>query len=215
MGDMKALLRGLARGETIGELWKESGFRSGKDAARALERIAGEETGTRRRRAGKPSGSRGESGGENAPLPPGGAADLVIRTDGASRGNPGPASAAAIAFLPTGERLAGVSRRLGTATNNVAEYTAVLDGLELARSLGGRRLAFLLDSELVVKQLRGEYRIRNDALRELADRVLAAAALFERCTWTHVPRRENREADLLANEALDEDGEDGTSAEPA
>lgn len=207
MGDCASLLRGLARGSTVGELWRDCGFSSIEEAAGALEQLAGEKPRSRRK-PGKRTASRGRPAtSPTADIPAGGLTDLVIRTDGASRGNPGPAAAAAIAFLPSGERLAEVARTIGVATNNVAEYTAVIDGLELARSIGGRRLSFLLDSELVVRQLRGEYRIRNDALRVLAERALAEASRFERCTWAHVPRKENTEADALANEVLDREGD--------
>ncbi|MBN1163321.1 MAG: ribonuclease HI family protein, partial [Candidatus Krumholzibacteriota bacterium] len=129
-------------------------------------------------------------------------AQLIVYTDGASRGNPGPASAAAIAFLPSGEELTSRVEKIGKATNNVAEYRAVIAGLRLARDLRARRVIVKLDSQLVVRQLNGEYKIKKEELRELAQRVKSEAAGFERCRFEHVPRSENSRADELAGRVL-------------
>jgi ribonuclease HI len=107
-----------------------------------------------------------------------------------------------IVHLPTGEELFSAGRKIGRATNNVAEYRAVIEGLKLARELGARRITVRLDSELVVKQLNGVYRIKNPELELLAREVAAEARHFPGCSFEHVPREENREADRLANEAL-------------
>lgn len=127
---------------------------------------------------------------------------VVVHCDGASRGNPGPSSAGAIAFTAQGETLTSRSRKLGRATNNVAEYQAVIMGLELAGDLGAGKVILKLDSELVVKQLNGEYRIRNEKLQRLAEKARRLETGFDSCRYVHVKRAENREADRLANDAL-------------
>ena len=128
---------------------------------------------------------------------------LSVHTDGASRGNPGPASAAAVAFSAAGERLAARSAALGTATNNEAEYRGLIMGLRLAEDLGACRVTIRMDSELVVRQMKGEYKIRNSRLGELAEEARSAASIFERVGYEHVSREENIDADRLANEVLD------------
>ncbi len=132
----------------------------------------------------------------------GGIESVIVHCDGASRGNPGPSSAAAIAFTAQGEVLTFRSRKLGKATNNVAEYQSVIMGLELARDLGAGKAVLKLDSELVVKQLNGEYRIKNGKLQGLAEKARRLEAGFESCRYVHVKRGDNREADRLANDIL-------------
>lgn len=198
MGNLSTLLRLVAGGATLHDAWKESGFASLKKACRAVENLAGAIDSDR------PAASATGGGGASAHDDSSSRVDkLIVYTDGASRGNPGPASVAAVAYLPSGELLTSSSRRIGTATNNVAEYRAVLVGLELARSLRAETVEIKLDSELVVKQLRGEYRVRKANLRPLYQAVLAGAGQFARCTFEHVTRDKNTEADRLANEALD------------
>ena len=136
---------------------------------------------------------------------------LILRADGAARGNPGPGSIGVVlvdatvpgATDPDATPLATVSEALGRTTNNVAEYTAVLRGLELAQQLGAREVDLLLDSQLVVEQLTGRWRVRDAKLVPLWTAVRQALAGFERWTARHVPRGENRAADALANAALD------------
>ncbi|MCI0480627.1 MAG: ribonuclease HI family protein [Candidatus Dadabacteria bacterium] len=128
---------------------------------------------------------------------------MSVHTDGASRGNPGPASAAAIAYSPGGEMLAARSAALGKATNNEAEYRGLILGLRLAEHLGARRVTIRMDSELVVRQMKGEYKIRNSRLGELAEEARRAASFFERVGYEHVSREQNLDADRLANEVLD------------
>lgn len=136
---------------------------------------------------------------------------LVLRADGAARGNPGPGAigvvlvdaAAPGAMAPDAEALATISEALGRTTNNVAEYTAVLRGLELARELGAREVDLLLDSQLVVEQLLGRWRVRDPKLVPLWTAARRALAGFERWSARHVRRAENRAADALANAALD------------
>ncbi len=135
----------------------------------------------------------------------------MVRADGAARGNPGPASAGAVlidADRPGAERpdappLATISEALGTRTNNVAEYAAVLRALELARELGAVEVHLRLDSLLVVEQLLGRWRVKDAKLAPLHAEALARLASFRRWSAAHVPRAQNHQADALANEALD------------
>jgi ribonuclease HI len=130
---------------------------------------------------------------------------LVVHVDGGARGNPGPAAIAAVLADPGGEVLEERSEAIGRATNNVAEYRALLLGIERARALGARQLELVGDSELIVRQVRGEYRVKDAALRELHSRVKAALADFDRWSIRNVPREDNAHADRLVNEALDAD----------
>ncbi len=131
---------------------------------------------------------------------------FVLHADGAARGNPGPAGAGAVLYDPAGDVVAELRRALGTATNNRAEYEAVVLGLEEARSRGVDDIVVRLDSELIVRQLRGEYRIRNAALQPLAQRALRLLHGFRDWRIEHVPRERNAHADRLANEAVDRGG---------
>jgi len=125
----------------------------------------------------------------------------TLNTDGASRGNPGPAGAGAVLRDPEGVILGELSRSLGTATNNEAEYQALILGLEEARAMGATRLRILLDSELVVKQVQGLYRVRNTRLRPFYDRVMGLLQEIEAYDILHVRRDLNSEADSLASQA--------------
>jgi ribonuclease HI len=123
--------------------------------------------------------------------------------DGASRGNPGPAGAGAVLYDPRGNLAAQASEFLGEATNNVAEYQALLLGLKLARDLKVPRLRLLADSQLLVRQLTGHYRVKSPHLIPLWQQAIKELQSFEACGIAHVPREENREADALANRAID------------
>jgi len=125
----------------------------------------------------------------------------TLNTDGASRGNPGPAGAGAVLRDPEGAVLGELSRSLGTATNNEAEYQALILGLEEARAMGAARLKILLDSELVVKQVQGLYRVRNTRLRKLYDRAMGLLQEMEAYDILHIRRELNSEADSLASQA--------------
>lgn len=127
----------------------------------------------------------------------------VMYTDGGARGNPGPAGAGAVLFSPSGDVLGEVADYLGKATNNVAEYTAIVRGLALAQTLGVTELDVRMDSELAVKQLNGLYRVKNEALAALYLQVKRAAQAFTRITFTHVRREQNTHADRLVNNAID------------
>ena len=124
--------------------------------------------------------------------------------DGGARGNPGPAAAAAVATSTGGEPLAERSMYLGEATNNVAEYRAVLLGLQLARELGASEVELVNDSELVAKQIGGEYRVKHAGLRPLYLDAMQELRGFQRWAVRSVRRESNERADQLVNEALDE-----------
>jgi ribonuclease H / adenosylcobalamin/alpha-ribazole phosphatase len=124
-------------------------------------------------------------------------------TDGGARGNPGPAAYAYVLEAEDGTVLAAHGEAIGVATNNVAEYRALVEGLRKAVELSVAALEVVADSELVVRQMRGEYRIKNDALRELAREANALARTLDRVSYRFVRREHNALADRLVNEALD------------
>ena len=130
---------------------------------------------------------------------------LVVNVDGGARGNPGPAAIAAVAQAG-GEVVAERGERIGRATNNVAEYRALLLGIELAATLGAHELELVGDSELIVKQVKGEYKVKDATMRDLHAEVKRALHDFDRWSIRHVRREHNAEADRLVNEALDGDG---------
>ena len=130
-------------------------------------------------------------------------ASWTVFTDGASRGNPGPSSIGAVVYDADGKEVHTVSRRLGRATNNEAEYQAVIAGLEAALGLGGGSVDLRMDSQLIVRQLEFRYRVRNARLRPFFERVVELRRQFESFKVTHVPREQNKRADQLANLALD------------
>jgi len=127
-----------------------------------------------------------------------------LYTDGASRGNPGEAGAGILLLDHRERELATRSVYLGVCTNNVAEYQALLHGLQLARELGCRRLEIFLDSELIVRQLQGRYQVKSPALKPLYTRVGNLLGQFAQWRISHVPRSDNSRADALANRAIDE-----------
>jgi ribonuclease HI len=135
--------------------------------------------------------------------PRGDAGRLVVNIDGGARGNPGPAAIAAVISTPRGEVLEEHGERIGAATNNVAEYRALLLGLERARALGAREVELIGDSELVVRQVRGEYKVKDEALKALHAKVVKALAELDGWSIRHVRREENAAADGLVNAALD------------
>ncbi len=129
---------------------------------------------------------------------------LVVHVDGGARGNPGPAAAAAVVSNAEGEPLAEDAELLGRTTNNVAEYRALLLGLRLARELGAEEVEVIGDSELIAKQVLGEYKVKNEALRPLHREARAALTQFARWSIRTVPRAQNAEADALVNATLDQ-----------
>jgi len=127
----------------------------------------------------------------------------VLYADGASRGNPGPAAVGAVLYAPGGEVVAEVSEAIGETTNNVAEYRALIAGLQAALDLGVDRIRVRLDSLLLVRQVRGEYRVKAPGLQPLHRRVRALESRFAAFAIEHVRRELNTVADGLANAALD------------
>ena len=132
--------------------------------------------------------------------------EVVVWSDGGARGNPGPAGYGVVVTTPSGQVLAQLAEGIGWATNNVAEYRGVIAGLEQARALGARRVRVRADSLLVVNQQKGLWKVKNPALRALWAEAGRLAALFERVAWEHIPRECNRNADALANQAMDAQG---------
>jgi ribonuclease HI len=148
--------------------------------------------GSERRGAARPRAARPRSRGP-----------ALAWSDGASRGNPGPAAIGILLLAPDGAELWREGRRIGRATNNVAEYRGALAVLEKARELGVADLELRMDSELVVRQIEGAYRVRQPALAALKAEVDALLSRFRSVRVRHVRREENRETDRLANDALD------------
>jgi probable phosphoglycerate mutase len=129
-----------------------------------------------------------------------------LSTDGGARGNPGPAAYGYVLEAADGTVLDARGEAIGVATNNVAEYRALLAGLERAAELGVEELEVVSDSELLVRQMRGEYKVKNVALRELWEEARRLAARLDRVEYTAVRREYNELADSLVNEALDASG---------
>jgi len=129
--------------------------------------------------------------------------ELTIYTDGASRNNPGEAGAG-IYILRNGEPCEQIARYLGTTTNNIAEYAAAIIGLEHAVKVGARRVNLYADSELMVKQINGQYKVKNEGLKPLHAKVKDLIARIGSVEVHHVRREKNKEADALANKAIDE-----------
>jgi ribonuclease HI len=128
---------------------------------------------------------------------------VVVHVDGGARGNPGPAAAAAVVSDPDGQVLAESAETLGETTNNVAEYGGLLLGLRLAAELGATEVDVVNDSELVAKQVNGEYKVKHAAMKPLHAEARAALDGFERWSIRSVPRAQNADADALVNQALD------------
>ncbi len=126
-----------------------------------------------------------------------------LSTDGGARGNPGPAAYGFVLETEDGTVLAAEGKTIGVATNNVAEYRALLAGLERARDLGLSEIEVVADSELLVRQMRGEYKVRNEALRTLSTRAARLEREIGAVTYTAVRRAHNELADRLVNQALD------------
>ncbi len=128
---------------------------------------------------------------------------LIIYTDGGSRGNPGPSGIGAVIKNEEGELLAEISEYIGVTTNNQAEYKALVAAIEKANGFEVDEVDFFLDSELIVKQLNKEYKVKNKDLAPLFVRVYNNSLNFKKVTYTHVRREFNKEADKLANDAMD------------
>jgi ribonuclease HI len=129
--------------------------------------------------------------------------DITINTDGGARGNPGPAGVGVVFSSQTGKILHEFKAYIGEATNNVAEYKALVLALEEAEKLNYKELQILMDSELVVRQMQGVYKIKEPALQVLAKQVLALSNHFKKVAYRHIPREKNKAADKLVNQAID------------
>ncbi|MCL7487182.1 MAG: ribonuclease HI family protein [Desulfobulbaceae bacterium] len=127
-----------------------------------------------------------------------------LYTDGAARGNPGEAGAGAVLIAADGAELGVRSLYLGQSTNNAAEYQALIAGLELAAQFDCRALHIFLDSELIVRQIEGSYKVKNEQLKPLFDRVKSQLAQLDKWDIRHIPRQENARADELANRGIDD-----------
>jgi ribonuclease HI len=177
------------------------------DKARLLERLAREAARTDEERSVLREAAAllraREAPAEKPPAAATDCADAVLWSDGAARGNPGPAGIGALLQSRAGKCLAEVSAYIGDATNNVAEYRALLAGLERALELGVRRLEVRADSELMIRQLEGRYRVKTPHLRPLFERAKEMLARLDDYRLQHVPRHLNAEADRLANLGID------------
>jgi len=128
---------------------------------------------------------------------------LVVHVDGGARGNPGPAAVGVVLHTPEGDLVERVGASIGVATNNVAEYRGVLLGLERALERGASEVELVNDSELVARQLTGEYRVKNAGIKPLHAQARAQLAQFQRWSIRTVPRERNTDADALVNAVLD------------
>jgi ribonuclease HI len=127
--------------------------------------------------------------------------ELLIYTDGAARGNPGPAGAGVL--LKEGDKaVKTIHKYLGETTNNVAEYSAAIFGLQQAIELGYKNVALYMDSELVARQLKGEYRVKDENMKALFNKVISLINSFDNVRIVKIDREENKEADKLANKAI-------------
>jgi ribonuclease HI len=133
---------------------------------------------------------------------------VIVNVDGGARGNPGPAAAACVIASPAGEVLDERAQLLGSATNNVAEYRALLLGLQRARELGASEVEVVGDSELVARQVQGHYKVKHHAMKPLHLEAMAALRGFDSWSIRTVPRAQNARADALVNAALDRAGAD-------
>ncbi|MCO5315368.1 MAG: ribonuclease HI family protein [Solirubrobacterales bacterium] len=128
---------------------------------------------------------------------------LTVNVDGGARGNPGPAAIGVVVRDQSGKVLDEIGERIGDATNNVAEYRALIAGIERARALGADEVELIGDSELIVKQVLGQYKVKNAGMKPLHAEAKSALAGFTAWSIRHVRREQNSEADALVNQALD------------
>ena len=133
----------------------------------------------------------------------------TVYTDGGARGNPGPAAIGII--IKSHEKTETYKEKIGITTNNIAEYTAILKAIEILEKKSKTceiKVEFFLDSELVVKQLKGIYKIKNNELKKIHDEIKKFTKIIKNAEFTNIPREQNKEADALVNEALDEEDEE-------
>jgi ribonuclease HI len=182
------------------------------ETARKLLRGAARALSTEKKAAdSRASGAPHPPSPPGPPLPPGGARGGVaagpirIYSDGAARGNPGPAGAGAVLLDRQGHVLAQLGRFLGRQTNNVAEYHGLLLGLRRAQEMGAREIEVRADSQLMIRQLQGEYQVKHAMLKPLHAEAMRLLRTFARYDLQHIPREENKLADEMSNRAIDEE----------
>ena len=129
---------------------------------------------------------------------------LTIYTDGGARGNPGPAALGVVIIDATKKTIAEYGEYLGEQTNNYAEYSALISGLKKAKELGATEVECLLDSELVTRQMKREYKVKEPTLQKLFIQAFNLASVFKKIIFRHIPREQNKEADSWVNKLLDE-----------
>jgi ribonuclease HI len=174
------------------------------DAACAALGIDKEQARRLLRGAAKQLGAEPEAKPSARVTSPGEVRRVRVFSDGAARGNPGPAGAGAVILDEEGRVLARLGRFLGKQTNNVAEYQALLLGLRRARQMGAREVEVRADSQLLIRQLQGKYAVKNEVLKRLHEEALALLRSFDRYQLVHVPREQNALADEMSNRAIDE-----------
>ena len=128
---------------------------------------------------------------------------FTVHVDGGARGNPGPAAIGVVVSADDGEVMEELGERIGVASNNVAEYRALLRGLEVAGALGAREIEIVNDSELIARQLTGDYKVKHPSMRPLYEEAISALRAFDAWSIQTVPRAQNARADALVNAALD------------
>jgi ribonuclease HI len=173
---------------------------SAEDLDAAMNESKVEREARKKQRAAEMDRERAEVVAKAAERP----ARVRLYTDGAARGNPGPAGAGAVILNPAGHVMAKIGKFLGESTNNVAEYTGLILGLKRARAMGIKELDVFSDSELLVKQLSGDYAVKADHLKPLHDEAKQLLAAFSEVDVAHIPREENEAADEMSNRAIDE-----------
>ncbi|HET6923443.1 MAG TPA: ribonuclease HI family protein [Anaeromyxobacteraceae bacterium] len=169
------------------------------DRVEQVEAAAGDPPPARRRPEVRKSGEE-----RAAARPTEAAGRTRLFTDGAARGNPGPAGAGAVIVSPQGHIVAKVGKFLGENTNNYAEYMGLILGLRRAKAMGIKELEVLADSELVVRQLNGEYQVKAENLKALFEEARQLLSAFSEARVRHIPREENEAADEMSNRAIDE-----------
>ena len=201
--DAGRVLRRLAKDLDVDGTLADFPELSRKELSRIVADAAGPET------KGRPS-AKGPAAKRSASIPPGYSSTnpfpgtAVLSVDGGARGNPGPAGTGVV--LEMGEDVVRLGEYIGEATNNVAEYRALLLGLETALDLGITGIKVRSDSQLMVRQLNGQYKVKNAALVELYFSAIKLLSGFKKSTLVHVPREQNKEADKMANLAIDKKG---------
>ena len=173
---------------------------SAEDLDAAMNESKAEREQKRRQRATAAERERAEVATKVAEGPP----RVRLFSDGAARGNPGPAGAGAVIVSPAGHIMAKIGKFLGESTNNVAEYTGLILGLKRAKAMGIKELDVFSDSELLVKQLAGEYAVKAEHLKLLYDEAQTLLKAFPEVHVAHIPREENKAADEMSNRAIDE-----------